>query len=79
MLLRSERAKGNRYFLIQKKATLEDVERIRRFPILNLGRYRGGVRVIQRSERKKTFRDFGASNNWLYSKRCFAGRFGRGF
>ncbi len=55
-MLRNERAKGTRYLLIKKKATLSETERIRKFPLFNLGQYRGGLIVKRKSERKRPFK-----------------------
>jgi len=55
-MLRDERMKGTRYLLIKKKATLSETERIRKFPLFNLGQYRGGLIVERKSERKRPFK-----------------------
>ena len=55
-MLKEERMKGNRYLLIKKKATLTETERIKQFPLFNLGQYRGGLIVKRRSERKRPFK-----------------------
>ena len=55
-MLRDERAKGTRYLLIKKKATLSETERIKKFPLFNLGRYRGGLIIERKSERKRPFK-----------------------
>ena len=55
-MLKNERLKGTRYLLIKKKATLSETERIRKFPLFNLGQYRGGLIVERKSERKRPFK-----------------------
>ncbi len=55
-MLKTERIKGTRYLLIKKKATLSETERIKKFPLFNLGRYRGGLIIERRSERKRPFK-----------------------
>jgi cell division protein FtsI (penicillin-binding protein 3) len=41
--IRQGRARGNRYLLIKKKVTNEQRNRLRTFPIFNLGRNKGGL------------------------------------
>ncbi len=49
------RAKKERFLLIKKDATLDELERIKRFPIFRNGRYKGGFVVIQHSNRNHPF------------------------
>ncbi len=46
---------GNRYLLIKKNATHLDVEKIRKFPLFNKGRYKGGLIIDKKQERKRPF------------------------
>ena len=45
------RQKKNRYYLIKKDVSYEQMCKVREFPIFNLGRYKGGVRYILDSKR----------------------------
>ena len=49
------RQKKERYLLIKKDATIEELERIKKFPIFRNGRYKGGFVVIQHSNRNHPF------------------------
>ena len=53
--LQEAREKGDRYFLIKKDATFEDLDRIQSFPLLNLGQYRGGLIVEKHPKRERPF------------------------
>lgn len=54
--LYAARAKGNRYYLIHRGATFPQLQRVKRLPIFNMGRYKGGLLVEQRSKRELPFR-----------------------
>ncbi len=51
-----ERRKGNGYFLLAKGLDVEEVEQVRKFPILRRGRYGGGRREIRYSKRSRPFK-----------------------
>lgn len=53
--LQQQREIGNRYLLIKSRANYAEVEKIKSFPLFNLGRFRGGLIVQQKSERRKPF------------------------
>lgn len=50
-----ERKKGNRYYLIKRNVTYEQLKKLRGFPIFNRGKYRGGLIIIPKTKRKKPF------------------------
>lgn len=50
--LRKARANKNRYFLIARNINYTDYARLRNFPLLNLGAYRGGLIVEQTTKRE---------------------------
>ncbi len=50
--LRKARANKNRYFLIARNINYTDYARIRNFPLLSLGAFRGGVIVEQTTKRE---------------------------
>lgn len=49
------RAKGNRYLLIYKNATYNELNRFRKFPIFRRGRYKGGMIVEYASSRTRPY------------------------
>jgi len=53
--LRNGRAEGNRYLLLRNKVTYAQLKKVRKFPILNRGKYRGGLIVVQHDKREKPF------------------------
>jgi cell division protein FtsI (penicillin-binding protein 3) len=53
--LRKGRKEGNRYLLLKNKVTYAQLKKIRKFPILNRGKYRGGLIVVQHDKREKPF------------------------
>ncbi len=55
-LLMERKAAGDRYFLIKKNVTYPELQKIKKFPIFNLGRYKGGFIVIRQSKRNRPFR-----------------------
>jgi cell division protein FtsI (penicillin-binding protein 3) len=54
--LRQERRAGNRYYLIQRKVTYDEVSQLRKFPLFRLGPYRGGMILEERSQREMPFK-----------------------
>ena len=52
-LLVDGRAKKHQYYLIKRNINYEQMLAAREFPIFNRGRYKGGVRFIEKSERVK--------------------------
>ncbi len=48
--------KGNRYFLLQQKVNYADLKKLKRFPILRRGRYKGGLIAEQENRRDKPFK-----------------------
>ncbi len=58
--LRRGRREGNRYFLIKRKVSFPELQKLRKFPIFNMGRYKGGLLVLQKNKRVKTFQNLAA-------------------
>ncbi|MBC8489431.1 MAG: transpeptidase family protein [Bacteroidetes bacterium] len=50
-----ERKNGNRYYLIKRNVTYEQLKKLRDFPIFIRGKYRGGLIIIPKTKRKKPF------------------------
>lgn len=50
------RKKGDRYFLLKRSVTYSQLKTIKTFPIFNMGRYKGGLLVIQKNKRIQPFK-----------------------
>lgn len=46
------RAAGNRYLLIQKNVSFEDLRDLKTFPIFNRGKYKGGLIAVRKTRRE---------------------------
>lgn len=55
--LRRERQEGNRYWLIKNQATYAEVKALKKLPIFNRGKYKGGLILNPGSKREKPFKD----------------------
>jgi cell division protein FtsI (penicillin-binding protein 3) len=51
----TERKKGNRYFLIKRDVTYEQLKTVRTFPIFERGKYKGGLIIIPKTKRQKPY------------------------
>jgi cell division protein FtsI (penicillin-binding protein 3) len=51
------RKKGNRFLLLANKVNYEQLQQVKTFPILRLGKFKGGLIVIPRTQRKMPFGD----------------------
>ena len=51
----SARAEGNRYFLLARKVTYPEMQEMKSWPILRLGKYKGGLIVLQKNVRKNPY------------------------
>jgi cell division protein FtsI (penicillin-binding protein 3) len=47
------RRKGNRYFLLKKGVTYDQLKKMQAFPVFNLGRYKGGLIALRENKRIK--------------------------
>lgn len=54
------RRKGDGYFLIRRNVNYSQFKQLQRFPIFNLGRYKGGLISLQSSVRNKPFKSLAA-------------------
>lgn len=59
-LLRTARRDSARYVLLKRNVTHQELKIIRKFPIFNLGRYKGGLIVEQQNKRIMPFRTLAA-------------------
>ena len=58
--LRNARHDKERYFLIKRDITYQDLKAMKKFPMFSLGRYTGGMIAIQQNRRIFPFRDLAA-------------------
>ena len=54
------RKKGNRYFLLGRRVTYDQLKQIRELPILRKGKYRGGLIAIQKTRRARPYNELAA-------------------
>ena len=54
--LKESRKDGERYGLLKKNVSFNQLKELRQFPIFRLGRYKGGLIVEQKSRRERPFR-----------------------
>ncbi|WP_017259666.1 penicillin-binding protein [Pedobacter arcticus] len=55
--LRNARQDKQRYFLVKRNISYQDLKAIKKFPIFNMGRYKGGLIAVQENKRILPFRD----------------------
>ncbi len=55
-MLRNARRDSSRYVLLQRRVSHQNLKVIRKFPIFNLGRYTGGLIVVQQNKRIMPFK-----------------------
>ncbi len=58
--LMAARSSGNRYLLIKRNVTYNDLKKLRELPILRRGKYKGGLIVIEKNRRERPFRKLAA-------------------
>ncbi len=54
--LRMARKHGDRYFLINREASYNQLKTMRKFPMFRMGKYKGGLIIIQKSRRERPFK-----------------------
>ncbi len=54
------REEQDRYFLIKRNVSYNELTQVRQFPILRLGRFRGGLVVTERTRREMPYRNLAA-------------------
>lgn len=59
-LLKSARKKKNRYYLIKRDVGHQELKEIKKFPIFNLGRYKGGLIAERKNKRILPFANLAA-------------------
>ncbi len=58
--LREARKDSSRYFLVRRKVTFQELKQIRKFPIFNMGKYKGGLIIVEQNKRILPFRSLAA-------------------
>jgi cell division protein FtsI (penicillin-binding protein 3) len=58
--LREARKDSVRYFLVRRNVTYQELKQIRKFPIFNMGKYRGGLIIVEHNKRILPFRSLAA-------------------
>ncbi|MBS1503196.1 MAG: cell division protein, partial [Bacteroidetes bacterium] len=56
-MLRNARRDSDRYQLIRRKVTYQELKQLRTFPIFNMGKYKGGLIAVEQNKRVLPFRD----------------------
>ncbi|RFZ82209.1 PASTA domain-containing protein [Mucilaginibacter terrenus] len=59
-IFREARKEGSRYQLVRRKVTYKQLKEIRKFPVFNLGKYKGGLIVVAQNKRILPFRSLAA-------------------
>ncbi|GGH15533.1 penicillin-binding protein [Mucilaginibacter phyllosphaerae] len=59
-IFRDARKDSSRYQLVRRKVTYHELKDIRKFPIFNMGKYKGGLIVVQQNKRILPFRSLAA-------------------
>lgn len=59
-MLREARKDGSRYELVRRKVTFQELKQIRKFPIFNMGKYKGGLIIVEENKRVLPFRSLAA-------------------
>ncbi|MEO5911549.1 MAG: penicillin-binding protein [Pelobium sp.] len=66
-LLRDARKDGDRYFLLKRNISYQDLKAMKKFPIFNMGRYKGGMIAVQQNKRILPFRDLASRTIGYYN------------
>jgi cell division protein FtsI (penicillin-binding protein 3) len=54
-ILTEERKQKNRYFLVKRNVTYDQLEKVKTMPIFERGKYKGGLIIVAKSKRQKPF------------------------
>ena len=49
------RESGNRYYLVKRNVSYSQLQKVKEFPIFNLGRFKGGVQYVQKNLRTRPY------------------------
>lgn len=56
-IIKEERAKGNRYFLLKDSVSYKQYKAAQQLPLFNIGKYKGGLIVIAKSKRERLYQE----------------------
>lgn len=56
-MLVSARKAGERYVLVEKSISYDDLQKVKKFPLFRLGKFKGGLIIAQANKRELPFRD----------------------
>lgn len=59
-MFRNARRDGSRYQLVRRRVTYQELKKIRKFPIFNMGKYKGGLIIVEQNKRVLPFRSLAA-------------------
>ena len=59
-LLKTARDNGERYIMLQHSVSYDDLQKLKHFPLIRLGKYKGGLIIVQNNRRELPFRDLAA-------------------
>jgi cell division protein FtsI (penicillin-binding protein 3) len=59
-MFRDARRDSSRYQLIRRSVSFQELKQIRKFPIFNMGKYKGGLIIVQKNKRILPFRSLAA-------------------
>src|ERR1700743_1003233 len=59
-MLRDARKDSSRYELVRRKVTFQELKQIRKFPIFNMGKYKGGLIIVEENMRLHPFQSLAA-------------------
>ena len=54
------RKAGNRYFLVKRKTTYQQLKKLRQLPIFRLGKFKGGLIVSRKTKRERPYNELAA-------------------
>jgi cell division protein FtsI (penicillin-binding protein 3) len=59
-MFRDARKDSSRYELVRRNVTYQELKQVRKFPIFNMGKYKGGLIIVQKNKRILPFRSLAA-------------------
>jgi len=58
--LLSAHSRGDRYYLVRRRVNFVDLKELKKFPLFRMGRYKGGMIVVQENRRVRPFESLAA-------------------
>jgi cell division protein FtsI (penicillin-binding protein 3) len=59
-MFRDARKDSSRYELVRRNVTYQELKQVRKFPIFNMGKYKGGLIIVQKNKRILPFKSLAA-------------------